>query len=197
MIRNVSSRTLLVRIRNTGAGGLEIVPKPRWVRLKPGGHAPVTLNARLKGAPPEGGSAEGALLLVARGAGPLKIPWAITFGPQRRDLISAVALSTDSFKPSDPTPAVLSFLAGSLREGAAGPQIQPVARLDIELWRGGERLGLLARLRDLLPGRIRVRHHRPRPERHPARPGPLSDPARGDTDQCRAADHRTIAFTIK
>jgi hypothetical protein len=27
-----------------------------------------------------------------------------------------------------------------------------VARLDVELWRGGERLGLLARLRDLLPG---------------------------------------------
>ena len=88
-IRNVSSRTLLVRIRNTGAGGLEISSKPRWVRLKPGGHAPVTLSARLKGAPPAGGSAEGVLLLVARGAGPLKLPWAITFGPQRQDLISA------------------------------------------------------------------------------------------------------------
>ena len=197
MIRNVSSRTLLVRIRNTGAGGLEIQPKPRWVRLKPGGHAPVTLNARLKGAPPEGGSAEGALLLVARGAGPLKIPWAITFGPQRRDLISAVALSTDSFKPSDPTPAVLSFLAGSLSEGAAGPQIQPVARLDIELWRGGERLGLLARLRDLLPGRIVYGITGRDPN------GTLLDPGRyrirlvATPTSAGPPTTRTIAFTIK
>lgn len=155
-IRNVSSRTLLVRIRNTGAGGLEIQPKPRWVRLKPGGHAPVTLNARLNGAPPEGGSAEGALLLAARGAGLLKVPWAITFGPQRRDLISAVALSSVSFKPSNTPPTVLSLQAGLVVPSALGAAIHPVARLDIELWHSGERLGLLARLRDLLPGHVAI-----------------------------------------
>ncbi|HEY7017279.1 MAG TPA: hypothetical protein VH297_02335, partial [Gaiellaceae bacterium] len=33
-------------------------------------------------------------------------------------------------------------------------QVQPVARLDVELWRGKKRIGLLARLRDLLPGRV-------------------------------------------
>jgi len=126
------------------------------VRLKPGGQAPVTLNARLNGAPPEDGSAEGALLLVARGAGPLKIPWAITFGPQRRDLISAVALSSTSFKPSDLSPAVLSLQTGLVVPSALGAAIHPVARLDVELLRGGERLGLLARLRDLLPGRVAI-----------------------------------------
>src|SRR3954447_3791290 len=104
VIRSVSSRTLLVRIRNTGAGGLAISSKPRWERLKHGGHAPVTLSAKLKGSPPEGGSAEGAVLLVARGAGPLKLPWAITFGRERQDLISAVAPSANSFTPSDPKP---------------------------------------------------------------------------------------------
>jgi subtilisin family serine protease len=155
-ISNVSSRTLLVRIRNTGAGGLEIEPKPHWVRLKPGAHAPVTLNARLKGAPPEGGSAEGALLLAARGAGLLKIPWAITFGPQRRDLISAVALSSVSFKPSNTPPTVLSLQAGRVVPSALGAAIHPVARLDVELWHGSERLGLLARLRDLLPGHVAI-----------------------------------------
>jgi hypothetical protein len=30
--------------------------------------------------------------------------------------------------------------------------LRPLARLDVELWRGGERIGLLARLRDVLPG---------------------------------------------
>ena len=155
-IRNVSSRTLLVRIRNTGAGGLEIQPKPHWVRLKPGGHAPVTLNARLNGAPPDGGSAEGALLLAARGAGLLKIPWAITFGPQRRDLISAVALSSVAFRPSNTPPTVLSLQAGLVVPSALGAAIHPVARLDVELWHGSERLGLLARLRDLLPGHVAI-----------------------------------------
>jgi Subtilase family len=155
-IRNVSTRTLLVRVRSTGSGGLELEPKPHWVRLKPGGSAPVTLSARLNGVPPDGGSTEGEVLLVARGAGPLKIPWAITFGPERRDLISAVALSATSFRPSDTTPAVLSLQAGFVAPSAVGAEVHPVARLDVELWRGGKRLGLLARLRDLLPGRIAI-----------------------------------------
>jgi Subtilase family/Peptidase inhibitor I9 len=153
-IRNVSTRQLLVRIRSAGSGGLVITPKPHWVRLKPGGHALVTLRARLNGTPPDAGSAEGAVLLVARGAGPLKIPWAITFGPSRRDLISSVGLSATAFKPSDTTPAVLSFRAGGLVPAPSGTEVHPVSRLDVELWHGRKRLGLLARLRDLLPGRI-------------------------------------------
>jgi hypothetical protein len=154
VIRNVSTRTLLVRIRNSGSGGLVIDPKPRWVRLKPGGHAPVVLHARLNGAPPSSGSAEGAVLLVARGAGPLRLPWAITFERPPSDLISSVALSEDAFKPSDTTPAVLSLQAGLVVPEPAGTEIDPVSRLDVELWHGKKRLGLLARLRDLLPGRL-------------------------------------------
>jgi hypothetical protein len=51
---------------------------------------------------------------------------------------------------------VLSLQAGLVVPSALGAEIHPVARLDIELWRGGERLGLLARLRDLLPGRVAI-----------------------------------------
>jgi hypothetical protein len=49
---------------------------------------------------------------------------------------------------------VLSFQAGRI---AAGGQLEPVALLVLHL-RGsqGERLGLLAQLRDLLPGRFAV-----------------------------------------
>jgi len=156
VVHNVSTRTLLVRVRSTGSGGLELEPKPHWVRLKPGGSAPVTLSARLNGVPPDGGSAEGAVLLVARGAGPLRIPWAITFGSQRRDLISAVALSAPSFRPSDLAPTVLSLQAGLVVPSAIGAEVHPVARLDVELWHGGERLGLITRLRDLLPARVAI-----------------------------------------
>jgi hypothetical protein len=155
-IRSVSTRTLLVRIRSGGNGGLVISSKPRWVRLKPGGHATVTLSARLNGAPPPGGSAEGSVLLVARGAGPLKVPWAITYGEPPESLISSVALSAGAFKPSDTTPAVLALQAGLVRQGAAGAEVHPVSKLDVELWRGKRRMGLLARLRDLLPGRVAI-----------------------------------------
>ena len=45
------------------------------------------------------------------------------------------------------------------------------ASLDVELWtRERTALGLLARLRDLLPGALRVRPHRPRPGRQPSSP---------------------------
>jgi hypothetical protein len=51
---------------------------------------------------------------------------------------------------------VLSLRAGSLVQSPAGPEVRPVARLDVELWRGKQRLGLLARLRDLLPGQVAI-----------------------------------------
>jgi hypothetical protein len=154
VVHNVSTRRLLVRIHPAGSGGLVITPKPRWTRLKPGGRTLVRLSARLQGAPPSGGSAEGAVVLVPRGTGPLRIPWAITFGRPPRSLISAVGLSSTAFKPSDTTPAVLSLRAGLVSQSPVGTQVVPVAKLDVELWRGRNTLGLLARLRDLLPGRV-------------------------------------------
>ena len=154
-LRNVSTRRLVVRVHSPGEGGLLITSRPQRVRLKPGGETTVTLRARLRGSPPTDGSAEGAILLIARGAGPLKVPWAITFGPDK-SLISGVELSESSFEPSDTTPAVLSLQAGSVEQAPTGPQVQPVARLDVELWRGKKRIGLLARLRDLLPGRVSI-----------------------------------------
>ena len=158
-LRNVSTRRFLVRVHDSGEGGLVITAKPRHVRLKPGGETMVRLTARLRGQPSADGSAEGSILFVARGAGPLRVPWAVTFGSAARSLISAVALSAAAFKPSDTTPAVLSLRAGSVVQAPTGPQVQPLGRLDVELWQGGphgKRLGLLARLRDLLPGRVAI-----------------------------------------
>ena len=40
-----------------------------------------------------------------------------------------------------------------MRDLAGRRQLRPLARLDVELWRAGSVLGLLARLRDVLPGR--------------------------------------------
>ena len=196
-LRNVSTRRLLVRIHAPGQGGLVIDSKPKWVRLKPGGHASVQLRVRLNGAPATGGSAEGTVLLIARGAGPLKVPWAITFGSSSTTLISEIGLSDSAFKPSDTTPAVLSLRAGSLLETPAGAQVQPLARLDVELWRGRERLGLLARLRDLLPGRVTLGLTGRDPDGTRLQPGAyrirlLARPTSG-----AALTRKTIPFRIK
>jgi hypothetical protein len=59
-----------------------------------------------------------------------------------------------SFQPSDAAPATLSLRAGNVTEAEGGLQLTPVSRLDLRLRaQDGEDLGLLARLRDLLPGR--------------------------------------------
>jgi hypothetical protein len=85
------------------------------------------------------------------GSASIRVPWLITFRPRHDELLSSVRLSTTSFRPSDNAPAVLSFQAGRI---ASGGQLEPVARLDLELrGPGGARLGVLAQLRDLLPGR--------------------------------------------
>ena len=40
-----------------------------------------------------------------------------------------------------------------MQDLAGRRQLRPLSRLDVELWRGGKRIGVLARLRDVLPGR--------------------------------------------
>jgi hypothetical protein len=44
--------------------------------------------------------------------------------------------------------------AGQVRDLDGRRHVRPLSRLDVELWRGERQLGLLARLRDVLPGRF-------------------------------------------
>jgi len=65
-----------------------------------------------------------------------------------------VRLSQQSFTPSDTRPALLSFVAGAVPTSDEGPNVEPVAAVDLELWSPtGGRIGLLARMLDVLPGR--------------------------------------------
>jgi hypothetical protein len=73
-------------------------------------------------------------------------------------LLGGIHLSTAAFAPSDEQPALLTFDAGTVTQapGTDGTrtEVAPVSLLDVVLWTGsGHRIGLLARLRDLLPGR--------------------------------------------
>jgi hypothetical protein len=56
----------------------------------------------------------------------------------------------------------------------AGDEIEPVGVLDAELWRGSTRLGTIARLRDLLPGRYAIGLTGRGPDGHVLPPGRYS-----------------------
>jgi hypothetical protein len=88
------------------------------------------------------------------GGGRIRVPWTVAFGPRSVDLIGGLHLSAPSFKPSDASPTLLLFEAGGLVRVNGLQEVRPVSRLDVELFNAAHGdLGLLARLRDLLPGR--------------------------------------------
>jgi len=156
VVGNVSTRRLSVRlrIRRLGGGRVSVRAERNRLMLEPGEAVPVALEARVARRP-AATAAAGQIVVVPASGIAQRIPWALTVRPERSRLILGARLSTESFEPSDTAPAVLSLRAGRFVLSSGGVQIEPVARLDIELWtRRGKRIGLLARLRDLLPIRL-------------------------------------------
>ena len=154
-IRSLSSRRLDLRVAlpQTGGAGLALTATPDRFRLPPGGKITIRVKASFQGTPNTGAPAEGTIAIGSRSTFPLRIPWAIPFGRYNGPLLTGLRLSKQSFKPSDTTPAVLSFRAGGLTRGSDGTEVHPVGRLDMVLTSAfGSHLGLLVRMRDLLPG---------------------------------------------
>jgi subtilisin family serine protease len=155
VLRNISTRSLRLSIKGQeGGAGLVISGRPSRLRLRRGAAARVVLTASIRGELSPAGLAQGSVVVSPRGSTPLRIPWTVMLGPRPASLLTDVSLSTTSFRPSDTTPAVLAFRAGKLVTDAYGFAIQPVSRMDVALVdEEGKSRGLLARLRDLLPGR--------------------------------------------
>ena len=63
-----------------------------------------------------------------------------------------MTLETTGGRVSDATPAVLSLVAGAVIP-TPGPQVRPLELLEVQLRRGSELIGVLARRREVLPGR--------------------------------------------
>jgi hypothetical protein len=155
-LRNVSSRALRIRLSGTVDGspdGVALDIHPAAFRLKPGaaGTVVVQASASARGHEP----LTGTVVAEIGGRIGLRVPWAAA--PWTRDmrLLADVQLASATFKPSDTGPSVLSFVAGRLVRDGAVYEVQAVSRLDLELRRAGARepLGIVARLRHLLPGR--------------------------------------------
>jgi hypothetical protein len=126
---------------------------PAVVTLPPRRQERIFLAARLAYVPPGKRTISAAIELRAGGGAPVQVPWTVTLGPSPRGLLGGVRLSTQRFRPSDSAPALLELRAGRLVQRPGASEVLPVSHLDLELWRGGERMGRLARLRNLLPGR--------------------------------------------
>jgi minor extracellular serine protease Vpr len=155
-VHNVSTRDLTIGfgLASDGAGdGLAFSADPTNLTLRAGESAEVRIRVEATGDVAAG--LGGALVVSALGAQPARVPWAIApRASERGPLVGDVQLSHGSFSPSKTAPVVLAFSAGRVDQTLDGESIEPVGLLEIELWTaGGERLGVLARLRDVLPGR--------------------------------------------
>src|SRR6186713_2300765 len=152
-LTNVSTRRLSVSIGSGAIApkGVEITVDPQHLRIRPGASTDVVVRADTSNLSSAAGAATGELVLRAGGASEVHVPWAVAV-PADVDLVSRVAVTMTGTRVSDATPAALSFVAGSVT-ATPDPQVRAVELMDVELWRGGTRLGLLARRRELLPGR--------------------------------------------
>ena len=152
-VTNLSTRPLAVSIGNTAIApkGVEITVDPQQVRIRPGRSATVVVRADTSSLSEEAGAATGELVLRVGDSPEVRVPWTVAVPPSV-DLVSRLVIETTGTRVSDATPAALSFVAGSV-EAAPDPQVRAVELLEVELWRNGEAIGVLAHRRELLPGR--------------------------------------------
>jgi subtilisin family serine protease len=152
-VTNVSTRRLSVSVAGTAIAprGVEITIDPQRLRLSPGRSATIVVRADTAAVSEDAGAATGELALRTGDSPEVNIPWTVAV-PPAVDLVSRLRIVTTGTRVSDTTPAALSFVAGSVT-AAPEPQVRAVSTLEVELWRGGERIGLLVERRELLPGR--------------------------------------------
>jgi hypothetical protein len=156
-LRNLSGRELTVYV---SAGDQARAPvrfsvNPKRLVIEPGGVGKVVLRT-----PPitiaSGEAVSGSLTITPLAGVPLHVPWAVVLRPARA-LLGPLTLSQTAFEPSESKPAIVVVRAGRVLRSTEGNTVVPVLRLDVELWtKHGKRLGLLTRLRDLLPGRYAI-----------------------------------------
>ena len=93
-------------------------------------------------------------MLAVSESSEVHVPWAVAVPAPAADLLTRVSLETTAGgRVSDATPAVLSLVAGALI-ATPGPQLRPLDVLEVQLRRrNGELVGVLAKRREVLPGR--------------------------------------------
>lgn len=160
-VRNVSVRPLHVSLGlalDHGAEGrVAFAARPAVLDLAAGGEAVVDLLVQVRGPGQDPGTLSGVVVLAPEGGPPARVPWAVLVGVPTGRLVQGAKLTVPRLvaRRGD-APAFLEFTAGGVVRTPAGNVVEPVGRLDVELWRGERLLGTIARFRDLLPGRYSV-----------------------------------------
>jgi hypothetical protein len=158
-LRNISTRWLKVFVgADSPASELSLTVSPRSFTVGPGGQTDVHVTARLAVSTSLSGGevspvVSGALTVAPLSGTQLRVPWAVVTTRVDPALIGTTTLSAAAFKPSDAAPAVLDVQLGRVDTVDGRVSLEPVTRLDIHLLDRRRRdLGLLARVRDVLPG---------------------------------------------
>jgi hypothetical protein len=153
-VRNVSTRRLQLSVSVVAKGDSEalhfkVFPSHFVVGAGRARRVKLTVTAP---AAPGPDVVTGSIRLAPAGSEALHVPWALQFKHETPNLLEHVSLDSLSFTPSDTTPALLTVQAGVLTRDH-GVQIEAVSRLDVLLYTSAGRfVGVLARLRNLLPG---------------------------------------------
>jgi subtilisin family serine protease len=154
-VRNVSTRRLQVSFAAVSDGDSEALHfrvTPEHASVRAGRSKRVRVTVTALEAPSNTRLVTGAIQVSPSGSQRLRVPWALLFRAEQSNLLGKVTLSRVSFRASDTNPAILTVQAGALVRDD-GLQIEPVRRLDVLLYdASGRYVGVMARLRDLLPG---------------------------------------------
>jgi subtilisin family serine protease len=157
-VTNVSRQVLhlgFASVADEEGSPFSFTAEPARLNLGPGASAQVTLGITAPAGKRSGSS--GVVLVVPDGGQPARVPWAVAPAAGRSEgLIGALSISNWEFEASKTAPSVVAFRAGRTNPAGDG-SIEPVGLLEVELWTAaGEKLGVIARLRDLLPGRYAI-----------------------------------------
>jgi subtilisin family serine protease len=201
-LTNLSTRAVHVavgvRTQDEGAAAVDFSLHPSSVHLRPGHSILVRIGVVTASAPSGSSTADGAIVASVAGGGQIRVPWAIAFGPDSVDLIARAALSSTTFTASDVTPALLSLDVGRVLHVSGQTEIRPLAVLDVDLWRSdGTRVGLLARVRDVLPGRYTFGLTGRGPDGQLLPPGGYVVKIVGYPVEGRPLSRRRLSFTLK
>ena len=157
-LTNLSTRALTVTLdavsQQEGAAQIGLRITPSRAALQAGRSIVVHVHASLASTFLGSAQTDGAIVARVAGGGVTRIPWSVSFALATPSLIGNATLSAKEFGASDQAPTLLSVDAGRVLVDAGYLEIRPVAWLDIALAHAdGSPIGLLVRVRDLLPGR--------------------------------------------
>ncbi|HLK46255.1 MAG TPA: S8 family serine peptidase, partial [Acidimicrobiales bacterium] len=156
VLRNVSTRRLHVSVKaaaEQASESLHFTVSPASLVIPEGAARRVSVTVRAPVEPADA-AVTGDVQVTPVGSQTLRIPWALVFRQSEASLLPHVSLSKKSFSASDTDPAILTVQAGALvASGSGAVEVRPVSRLDVLLYdASGRYIGVMARLRDLLPG---------------------------------------------